>query len=120
MTYRADINATELISVTVSPDGCCLRLRLRDQSGRISTLALPVNWLNTILNALPRRPPNTEIHPLDSWNMDRTPNGQDLVLTLRTPDGQAVSFAMKPWQIEGMATIATYGNASAAPRQTLH
>jgi hypothetical protein len=33
-------------------------------------------------------------------------NGQHLVLTLRTP---AASFAMKPWQVQGMATIATYG-----------
>jgi hypothetical protein len=51
--------------------------------------------------------------------MDRVGNGQDLVLTLRTPEGQAVSFAMKPWQVEGMATIATYGNAARSPT-TVH
>jgi hypothetical protein len=47
-------------------------------------------------------------------------NGQDLILTLRTPEGQAVSFAMKPWQIEGMATIATYGNASGTSAGPVH
>ncbi|MGD0109823.1 MAG: hypothetical protein ABSC06_38240 [Rhodopila sp.] len=52
--------------------------------------------------------------------MDRIGNGQDLVLTLRTPEGQAVSFAMKPWQVEGMATIATYGNSGRRSEKTLH
>jgi hypothetical protein len=47
-------------------------------------------------------------------------NGQDLVLTLRTPEGQSVSFAMKPWQVEGMATIAHYGNSGRAPGTTVH
>jgi hypothetical protein len=52
--------------------------------------------------------------------MDRTPNGQELVLTLRTPQGQVVSFAIKPWQVEGMATIATYGNTAGIAERTLH
>ncbi|HEY1414015.1 MAG TPA: hypothetical protein VGF36_17850 [Rhodopila sp.] len=119
MTRQPDIDAAELISVCVSPDGHGLRLRVRDRTGRASLVALPMSWLNTILNALPRRPNDTEVHPLDSWNMDRAPNGQDLVLTLRTPEGQAVSFTMKSWQVEGMATIATYGSGT-GPARTVH
>jgi hypothetical protein len=52
--------------------------------------------------------------------MDRAGNGQELVLTLRTPEGIAVSFTTKPWQLEGMATIATYGNAGPLPVKTVH
>jgi hypothetical protein len=52
--------------------------------------------------------------------MDRIDNGQDLVLTLRTPEGQSVSFAMKPWQVEGMATIATYGTSGRTGVTTVH
>jgi hypothetical protein len=119
VTRQPDIDAAELISVCVSPDGHGLRLRVRDRTGRASLVALPMSWLNTILNVLPRRPSDTEVYPLDSWNMDRAPNGRDLVLTLRTPEGQAISFTIKSWQIVGMATIAAYGG-DAGPTRTVH
>jgi hypothetical protein len=73
-----------------------------------------------MLNALPRSPDVDTIHALDSWSMDRLNNGEDLVLTLRTPEGQSVSFAMKPWQVEGMATIATYGSSGRSTETTVH
>ncbi|MEA2726720.1 MAG: hypothetical protein QOD93_745 [Acetobacteraceae bacterium] len=106
------IDATELIGVRMSADGKRLRIRIRDQGGQTVSLTLPTCWLNAMLNALPRSSGGDTVHPLDSWSMERMHNGQDLVLTLRTPEGKAVSFAMKPWQVEGMATIATYGGAS--------
>ena len=112
------IEATELISVLVSTDGTRLRLRVRDQDGRTVSFSLPTRWFNSILNALPRASEPERVHPLDSWSMDRS--GQDLVLTLRTPEGQAVSFAMKPWQVEGMATIATYGSSGRTSGTTIH
>jgi hypothetical protein len=120
MTDPRDIEATELDSVLVSADGRRLRLRVRDQAGRTVCFWLPANWLNSILKALPQSSDYDVIHTLDSWSMDRTPNGQELVLTLRTPQGQAVSFAIKPWQVEGMATIATYSNAAGTAERTLH
>ncbi|WP_428490483.1 hypothetical protein [Rhodopila sp.] len=112
------IEATELISVLASPDGTRLRLRIRDQDGRTVSFTLPACWLSSMLNALPRSSGADRVHPLDSWNMDRS--GQDLVLTLRTADGQEVSFAMKPWQVEGMATIATYGGSGRTLGTTIH
>jgi hypothetical protein len=114
------IDATELIGVRISSDGKRLRLRVRDQSGQISSFSLPTCWLNAMLNALPRSTGPDKVHPLDSWSMDRIGNGKDLILTLRTPEGQAVSFAMKPWQVEGMATIATYGIQGQTPDRTIH
>jgi hypothetical protein len=120
MTDPSDIEAMELDSVHVSMDGRRLRLRVRDQSGRTVRLTLPASWLNSLLNALPRSDGGGVVHPLDSWSLDRTPNGQDLVLTLQTPEGKAVSFAMKRWQVEGMATIATYGSAAGNTQQTVH
>jgi hypothetical protein len=114
------IDGTELIDVRMAPDGKHLRLRLRDQSGQALTFSLPACWLGKMLNALPPSSGTETIHPLDSWSMDRAPDSQDLVLTLRTPEGQAVSFAMKPWQVEGMATIATYGNSGHTAGTTIH
>jgi hypothetical protein len=114
------INATELLGLRLSADGRCLRLRIRDQNGRALSLSLPVCWLNAMLTALPRTTGVDTVHALDSWSMDRLNNGQDLVLTLRTPEGQSVSFAMKPWQVEGMATIATYGTSGRSSQTTVH
>jgi len=113
------IEARELIGLRLSSDGTCLRLRVRDQGGQTVTVSMPVGWLNAMLNVLPRTCDPDTVHPLDSWSMGLVGNGQDLVLTLRTPEGQAVSFAMKPWQVQGMATIATYGNAARSPT-TVH
>ncbi|HEY0182372.1 MAG TPA: hypothetical protein VGC09_06135 [Rhodopila sp.] len=115
------INPTELLDVCASPDGKHLRLRIRDQDGRTLSLRLPACWLNAMLTALPRSSGAETVHPLDSWSMDRTGDGTDLILTLRTPEGQEVSFVMKPWQVEGMATIATYGNHGRdRPGRTIH
>jgi hypothetical protein len=112
--------ATELISLRLSPDRKSLRLKLRDRAGRIVKLSLPGNWLNTMRDAMPSQVESGTVHPLDSWSMDRAGNGQDLVLTLRTPEGIAVSFTTKPWQLEGMATIATYGKTGPSPVKTVH
>jgi hypothetical protein len=114
------IDAVELIGVRISSDGKHLRLRVRDQGGQAMTLSFPSGWLNRMLNVLPQSPGPDSVHSLDSWSMDRTSKGQDLILTLRTPEGQTVSFVMKPWQIEGMATIATYGNTLQTSAKTLH
>jgi hypothetical protein len=111
------IDATKLLGLRLSADRQCLRLRVRDKNGQALSLSLPVCWLNLMLNALPRTTGDNTIHALDSWSMDRLNNGQDLVLTLRTPEGESISFAMKPWQVEGMATIATY---SSSARTTVH
>jgi hypothetical protein len=115
------IEATELMGVRLSSDGTCLRLRIRDQHDQAVTLSLPVGWLNAMLSAMPQSGEgDAAVHPLDSWSMDRLGDGQDLVLTLRTPEGQEVSFAMKPWQVEGMATIATYGTVGRSTTTTVH
>jgi hypothetical protein len=112
--------ATELIGVQTTSDGTHLKLRIRNEVGQIITLTLPASWLNTMLNALPPSSRIDAVHTLDSWSMARVGDGPDLVLTLRTPEGQAVSFAVKPWHVEGMATIATYGASGRTSNITIH
>ena len=114
------IEGTELVGLRLSSDGKCLRLRVRDRNGQMVVVSLPTCWLNAMLNILPESSGPDTIHSLDSWSMDRLGNGRDLVLTLRTPEGKAVSFAMKSWQVEGMATIATYGMSSRSSATTVH
>jgi hypothetical protein len=119
VTAPPDVEAIELLNVRVVHEDGSVRLRIRDQNGQPLTVALPAHWLDAIVTALPWPPTSNEARPLASWTMDRT-SGDDLLLTLRTPDGQAVTFTMKPWQIAGMATIATYGNANPLPKGSMH
>ena len=114
------IDATELISVQLSTDRTHMHLRLRDRTGQTISLSLPVSWMNSMLNATPRQIDSGTVHRLDSWTMDRTGNTQDVVLTLRTAEGLAISFATKRWQVEGMATLATYGSQGPTPFKTIH
>ena len=119
MTDAPDVDAVELISVRVPSGARSLRLKIRDRNGQPMTVSLPSDWLAAMLAALPWSLGGDEAHELASWSIDRT-TGEDLLLTLRTAEGQAVSVAMKSWQIAGMATIATYGNAAPVPKQRMH
>ena len=112
MADSARIDADRLTEVRLSPDGTHMHLTLLDPAGQRISLTLPTNCLNTIITAMPGRADPGAIHKLDSWNMCAADNGQDLLLTLRTPEGLAISFILKPWQVEGMATIATYGSSN--------
>ena len=120
MTDPIDIEAMELASVHIPLDGRRVRLRVRDQSGRTVRFTLPANWLSSMVNALPDLAATVWCIRSIAGGLNGRLTGQDLVLTLQTPEAKAVSFAMKRWQVEGMATIATYGNVAGTTQQTLH
>jgi hypothetical protein len=115
VTERVRIDAIELLDVRVSDDRTRLVLRLRDLTGQSISLSLPTACLNAVLTAVPQRVEASTVHPLDTWTMDPDANGRDLVLTLRTAEGLAISFTAKPSQVEAMATIATYGRPPPLP-----
>ncbi len=114
------IDTDQLTEVKLSADGARVLLRLLDKSGQKISLSLPASCLNLVLSVVPRQIEPDAVHRLDSWHMGVAENGEDLLLTLRTPEGMAISFALKPWQVEGMATIATYGNANRPQSKILH
>ena len=89
-------------------------MRLVDASGQMISLSLPMGCLNAVLTAVPQHLESDAVHPLNTWTMVAAENGQDLVSTPHTPDGCMVSFATKPYQLQGMATIATPGDHGAA------
>jgi hypothetical protein len=120
LTERVRIDATELMDVRLTSDRTRLVLRLRDQAGRSISLSLPTACLNAVLTAMPQQIETGTVHALDTWTMGLAENGQDLVLTLRTPQGSAISFAAKPCQVEAMATIATYGRAAPPTARSVH
>jgi hypothetical protein len=115
MTDHSRIDAAELNSVRLSPDGSRLMLLLRDAAGQKVSVSVPTDSLNTMLTAIPRAVQPGTVHALDSWDMAQA-DGGGMILTLSTPDGLTVSFTIKSWQIEGMATVATYGGSREVPR----
>jgi len=120
LTERVRIDATELLDVRLSSDRTRLLLRFRDRSGQSVSLSLPTACLNTMMTAMPQQIETGTVHPLDTWTMGPGENGEDLVLTLRTPQGLAISFTAKPFQVEAMATIATYGRGHLPTAKSIH
>jgi hypothetical protein len=117
---KVKVDADQLTEVRLSTDGARLNMDLLDSNGQKVSLSLPTRCLNAMLSMIPRHAKPGSVHKLDSWNMGVAENGQDLLLTLRTPEGVAMSFTLKPWQVEGMATIATYASAQRSQPKTLH
>ncbi len=120
MSEGGRIDATDLAEVRLSPDGTRLILLLRDQSGRQISLSLPTTCVNAMLTAVPGEIEPGTVHALDSWAVSPAANGREMVLTLRTREVRAVSFGTRPSQVQGLATVATYGLASQTGRKLLH
>jgi hypothetical protein len=120
MTVRSRIDTSALDGVRLSSDGSRLILLLRDTSGQKVSVSLPTDCLNTVLTAASRPMETGTVHALDTWNMAQAENGQDLILTLSTPEGLTISYSIKPWQFQGMATVATYGATRGAAPRSIH
>jgi|GEM_PF-2148524 len=120
MADRLKITAVDLVGVQVSRDGWFVRADLVDQDGRTVCVTLPTECLNALANAVPQAPEPDTLHVLDNWSMDRSGNGEDLVLTLRTADARAVTFLTKAWQVKGMATVATWANSHTDLPKSVH
>ena len=114
------IDADQVTEVRLSADGARVLLTVLDDKAQKVLVSLPANCLNAVVAVAPRHAEPGAVHKLDTWNMAAAENRQDLLLTLRTPEGLAISFTLKPWQVEGMATIATYGSANRPQSKSLH
>jgi hypothetical protein len=120
MTDRSRIDTAELDGVRLSPDGSRLILLLRDTAGQKISLSLPTNCLNSVLTAVPHPAEADTVHAVDTWSMSLAEDGQDTGLTFRTPEGMAISFTIKRWQVQSMATVATYGATREPASRSVH
>ena len=119
-TSHVRIDAAELSRVDVSDDGTRLCLRLRDQAGKAASVSLPADCLNAVLTALPRGVLEEAcggqgpVHRLDGWSLRQAEHG--LLLTLSLSDGASITFAVKPWQIAAIASLAGQDRRPAGQR----
>ena len=119
MTDHSRIDA-DLDGVRVSPDGLRLILLLRDAAGQKVSLSLPRTCVSAVMSATPRPVEAGTVHAVETWNMSLAKNGQDMILTLGTSEGMVISFAIKAWQAQGMATVATYGTTRDCSTRSVH
>jgi len=120
MNERCRIDAAELDGVRLSPDGTCVILLMRDAAGQKISLSLPRRCISTVLTAAPRPTEAGMPHSVDVWNMSVAENGQDMVVTFCTRDGMVMSFTIKPWQVQAMATVATHSVTRDDPTRSVH
>ena len=120
MTDKVKIDAHELTEVRLSADGSARADEFAGRRGGGSFVVAAGGVFERRASVAPRHAEPGSVHRLDSWNMTVADNGQDLLLTLRTPEGLVISFTLKPWQVEGMATIAAYGKTQHPPPKNLH
>ena len=105
-----------LTSWTVSGDGERIRLGFEDGVGRRRRLDLPFDAVSSLLLTIPRMLRTAlrargdrsarVVQPLGAWGLERTANPGCLILTLSTPSGFDVAFAVAPHQLAAMSEAA--------------
>jgi hypothetical protein len=103
-----EIDAAELTTYDVDPEGQFVRLHLKDHSGQAGTLVLPTDCVTQLMMSLPgmvqKALRNLQgddslrlAHPLESFNVEAgetsTTGTRQYILTLATAGGFAVSFS---------------------------
>jgi len=112
------IRGRALRTFDVTPDGESFSLNVTDDEGRPATLVLPSECLNELMMTLPemvrrslqarfRDPSLRVVYPVGSWTVDRSIGPGRVVVTLRTPDGFAVSFGIPAEELFRMWTQST-------------
>src|SRR5262245_39767757 len=99
------IRGKQLTTFEVSPDGESVAIHVMDDQAQPAALVLPSECLNGLMMTLPemvrrslrlrfRDPAMRVVYPVGEWDVERSPVPGNVVVTLRTPDGFAVSFAL--------------------------
>ena len=102
-----------LTTWSVSADGSRARLGFSDGEGRPCRLDLPVEAVSGLLMTLPRilqraldargDGSSRVVQPLGAWQLEWAAGDGRLILTLTTPDGFGVAFALAPGELAAMA-----------------
>jgi hypothetical protein len=123
-----EIVGRTLTTYQVDSTGESFRLNFESIDGQPSSVTLPVECLNSLLMTLPglleqalktkyRDDTLKLVYPTGGWSLEAAGGLNGFILTLNTPDGFKVSFALTPEDADGLAT--SLGEADAAPVSTL-
>lgn len=106
--------AKSLSTFSVRPDGASVTIGVADEKGKADALMLPTDCLRELIMTLPemmRRalrlqhqdPGLRLVYRTAGWEIERSRVPGTFIVTLRTPDGFHVSFALTAADLSGMA-----------------
>jgi len=119
------IYGRNLTTFCVSPDGQSFAIQVTDEQAQSSALILPTECLNALLMTLPdimkrslqqRFPDQTMrvVYPVGSWEVEGGSPPGTVIVTLRTPDGFEVSFALGALELLRVANQGANASAEAS------
>lgn len=119
-----------LTDCQVDPTGVSFRLNVESVDGHPASVILPVDCLRALLMTLPhviekalkaRYKDDTlkVVYPMGSFSLEAAAGSNRTILTMNTPDGFKISFALTPEDAGGLAT-SLVGIEVAHPRATIN
>ena len=111
-----DINGKALTTWQVDAGGEAFRLNFEGSDGQPISLTLPSDCLRALLMTLPRLTAQAlrakyrddtlkVVYPVGKWSLQVASDGVHRILTLCTPDGFEVSFALQDDDAGGLAAL---------------
>ncbi len=109
-----DIVGKSLTTCQVDPAGDSIRLNFQAAGGVPASLELPLDCVRSLLMTLPgliERALKMRygddslklVYPMDDWSVETDACSGYKILTLATPDGFKVAFALKPADVGSLA-----------------
>jgi hypothetical protein len=109
-----DINGKALTTWQVDSAGEAFRLNFESVDGQPASLTLPAECLRALLMTLPQLTAQAlrakyrddtlkVVYPVGDWSLQLASDGVHRILTLGTPDGFEVSFALQDDDAAGLA-----------------
>jgi hypothetical protein len=110
------IRGRRLTSWAACPDGERVQVGFEDEAGRSCAISLPVEVLSALMMTIPRmlrqalkrRFPDGSlrmIHPLGDWRVEKAAGADTSILSLATPDGFEVAFAVGADDAERLGAV---------------
>ena len=101
-----EIKADAITTYEVTPDGMWFSLRFKLASGEVGAITLPTDCLKQLVMTMPciaaealrKQHGSGEmrlVYPLGDWSLSTTDADTHLILTLGTPDGFQIAFAIE-------------------------
>jgi hypothetical protein len=123
------LRGERLTGWAVAPGGGHVELGFEDKAGQAQSLSLPVELLSALLMTIPRMLRQALdaqfgdgslriIHELGGWQLERAAGLDAVMLTMRTPDGFEVTFALPAAEAGNLA--ATLGDTAGRTRAAAH
>jgi len=121
------IKGERLTTWTVAAEGERVLLGFEDDAGQHCAISLPIEVLSALMMTIPRMLREAlaarldggalrMIHPLGDWRVERAMGADASLLSLATPDGFEVTFALATPEADRLGEMLRYSAEAAAMR----